>query len=234
MLISVEVISDVICPWCFIGKRRLEKALRLLQPGTDTSVRWLPYQLNPGMPSDGISRKEYRIAKFGSWERSQELDANVAANGKDEGIDFRFDLIQRTPNTVNAHRLIGLAAQHGCQDAVVEAMFLAYFTHGKDLSSRNVLVDVSEQAGLSRKASEDLLASSEGLDEIERAGQLAQEVGVNGVPFFMINRRVALAGAQPPESFLLHFSKSHRHDVSDQRRPQNDRQSAISRGLVCV
>ncbi len=205
MKIEIEVISDVICPWCFIGKRRLEKAIATVGKDTEVSVHWLPYQLNPGMPPAGISRKEYRIQKFGSWERSQELDANVVANGKSEGIDFRFDLIERTPNTVDAHRLIWLAGQHGCQDAVVEALFLAYFTNGKDLSDKTILVDVLEQAGLQRTLAQDLLASDEGLDEIEAAKQLAQQVGVEGVPFFIVNRRVALAGAQPSESFLEAF-----------------------------
>ena len=207
MQITVEVISDVICPWCFIGKRRLEKAIESLDVGAELSVQWLPYQLNPGMPREGISRREYRIQKFGSWERSQELDANVVANGKEEGIDFRFDLMARTPNTVDAHRLIWQAGQHGCQDAVVEALFLAYFTHGRDLSNRTSLVDVVVQAGLPKKLADDLLVSSDGLNEIEAARRLAQEVGVDGVPFFIINRRVALAGAQPSESFLAAFQQ---------------------------
>ncbi len=205
MKIEIKVISDVICPWCFIGKRRLEKAIASAGQDNVISVHWLPYQLNPGMPPEGISRREYRIQKFGSWERSQELDANVVANGKPEGIDFRFDLIERTPNTVDAHRLIWLAGQHECQDAVVEALFLAYFSNGKDLSDKTILIDVVEQAGLQRTLAQDLLASEEGLDEIEAARQLAQQVGVDGVPFFIINRRVALAGAQPSESFLEAF-----------------------------
>lgn len=207
MQITVEVISDVICPWCFIGKRRMERAIALINKDVEINVHWLPYQLNPGMPPEGISRKEYRIQKFGSWERSQELDANVSANGKDEGIDFRFDLIERTPNTVNAHRLIWLANKHGCQDAVVEAFFLAYFTNGRDLSDGQILVDVVDQAGISRKLAEDSLASNEGMAEIEAAKQLAQQVGVDGVPFYIINRRVALAGAQPTESFLAAFKQ---------------------------
>lgn len=207
MQITVEVISDVICPWCFIGKRRLEKAIGSLDLGAEPSIQWLPYQLNPGMPREGISRREYRIQKFGSWERSQELDANVVANGKEEGIDFRFDLMERTPNTIDAHRLIWLAGQHGCQVAVVEALFLAYFTHGRDLSNRASLIDVVVQAGLPRKLADDLLDSSDGLNEIEAARRLAQEVGVDGVPFFIINRRVALAGAQPSESFLAAFQQ---------------------------
>src|SRR5882757_5504707 len=107
MPLTVEVISDVICPWCFIGKRRMEKAIAFL--AEPVQVRWLPFQLNPTMPRNGISRREYRIKKFGSWERSQELDARVIAVGKEEGIDFAFDRIERTPNTVDAHRLIWLA-----------------------------------------------------------------------------------------------------------------------------
>lgn len=205
MKIEVEVISDVICPWCLIGKRRLEKAIASFAPNIGVVIHWLPYQLNPGMPPAGISRQEYRIQKFGSWERSQELDANVVANGKVEGIDFRFDLIERTPNTVNAHRLIWLAGQHGCQEAVVEALFLAYFTNGKDLSDRPTLVDVVVQAGLGRDLVNDLLNSQTGLAEIEAAKQLAQQVGVDGVPFFIINRKIALAGAQPPETFRQAF-----------------------------
>ncbi len=160
------------------------------------------------MPPEGISRREYRIQKFGSWERSQELDANVVANGKDEGVDFRFDLIERTPNTVDAHRLIWLAGQHECQDAVVEALFLAYFSNGKDLSDKTILIDVVEQAGLQRTLAQDLLASEEGFPEIEATKQLAQQVGVDGVPFFIINRKIALAGAQPPESLLEAFRQA--------------------------
>lgn len=205
MQVTVEVISDVICPWCFIGKRRLEKAMALLAEGANVAVHWLPYQLNPVMPPEGISRREYRIKKFGSWERSQELDANVVAHGKVDGIDFRFDLIDRTPNTVDSHRLVWLAGKHGCQNEVVEALFSAYFTNGRDLSDRPTLMDVAVQAGLPRQLAEDLLDGQDGLNEIDEAKRLAQEVGVDGVPFFIVNRRVALAGAQPPESFLEAF-----------------------------
>lgn len=173
MKLTIEVISDVICPWCFIGKRRLEQACASLDPGVEVVVNWLPYQLNPGIPSEGISRKEYRLQKFGSWDRSQELDANVVANGKVEGIDFRFDLIERTPNTVDSHRLIWLAGEHGCQDAVVEALFLAYFTNGKDLSNRQTLIDVVVHAGVATELVDDLLNSQTSLGEIEAAKQLA-------------------------------------------------------------
>src|SRR6478609_7845306 len=140
MNLSVDVISDVICPWCFIGKRRLEKALAV--HGGPVKVRWLPFQLNPTMPKEGISRREYRTRKFGSWERSLELDARVIEVGKSEGIHFAFDRIERTPNTLDAHRLIWPADKEGVQGAVVEALFRAYFTDGRDISNRQALIEV--------------------------------------------------------------------------------------------
>ncbi len=208
MNISVEVISDVICPWCFIGKRRLEKAIAAYKGEHKIVVRWLPYQLNPAMPPEGISRKEYRIKKFGSWERSQELDAHVIENGKGEGIDFAFNRIERTPYTVDAHRLISLAGEQGCQDAVVELLFLSYFTLGRDLSNRQVLIDVVAEAGISRQLVEEFLNGDGGIIEIQESKQLATEVGVDGVPFFIVNRKVTFAGAQPSESFLEAFEQA--------------------------
>src|ERR1035438_154294 len=135
MILHVDVISDVICPWCFIGKRRLEKAIAALDGHHEVRVRWLPFQLNPTMPKEGISRKEYRTKKFGTWERSLELDAQIAAAGKTEGIVFASDRIERTPNTLDAHRLIWLADQQGVQDAVMEALFVAYFTRSEEHTS---------------------------------------------------------------------------------------------------
>jgi predicted DsbA family dithiol-disulfide isomerase len=123
--LAVDVISDVICPWCYIGKRRLEKAITAFEDQQEIRVRSLPYQLNPTMPKEGISRKEYRIRKFGSWERSLELDAKMVAVGQTEGIHFAFDLIEWTPNTVDAHRLMWLADQLGCHNAIVESLFVA-------------------------------------------------------------------------------------------------------------
>jgi predicted DsbA family dithiol-disulfide isomerase len=148
MVLHVDVISDVICPWCSIGKRRLEKAVAAF--GGPVRVRWLPFQLNPTMPKEGASRKEYRTRKFGSWERSLELDARVVAVGEGEGIHFAFDRIERTPNTLDTHRLIWLAGKEGVQDAVVEALFRAYFTEGRDISNHQTLLDMVAEAGLDR------------------------------------------------------------------------------------
>src|ERR1019366_8500607 len=148
MNLSVDIISDVICPWCFIGKRRLEKAVANLDRQHEVRVRWLPFQLNPQMPKEGVSRKEYRTKKFGSWARSLELDAQMVAVGETEGIHFAFDRMERKPNTLDAHRLIWLADKEGVQDAVVEALFQGYFTEGRDISSRPTLIDVVAEAGL--------------------------------------------------------------------------------------
>lgn len=206
MDLTVDVISDVICPWCFIGKRRLEKAIAAL--GRQVVVRWLPFQLNPTMPKEGISRREYRTRKFGSWERSQELDTKLIAVGKMEGINFAFDRIERTPNTVDAHRLIWLADKEGTQDSVVEALFRAYFTEGRDISDRKTLIDVVAEAGLHRQRAEAVLNSDDGLEPIREANELARRVGVEGVPFFIINGKVTMSGAQPPDAFFAAFTQT--------------------------
>ena len=203
MNLSVAVISDVICPWCFIGKRRMEKAVAA--HSGSVKVRWHPFQLNPTMPKEGMSRREYRIRKFGSWERSIELDANIVAVGKQEGIHFNFERMERTPNTLDAHRLIWLADQEGCQDAVVEALFLAYFTEGLDISNCQTLIHVVADAGLDRQRAEAMLNSDEGMDAIKEAGEQARRLRVDSVPFFVVNDEITLSGAQPPETLLEAF-----------------------------
>jgi len=207
MVLYVEVISDVICPWCYIGKRRLEKAIATLDRQPEVQVRWLPFQLNPQMPKDGINRREYRTRKFGSWERSLELDAKMVAVGEAEGIHFAFDRIERTPNTLDAHRLIWLADQQGVQDAVVGALFRAYFTEGRDISNRETLIDVVAEAGLNRNQAESVLNSDEGMQAISEANEQAQRIGVEGVPFFIVNGEITLSGAQPPDAFLEAFGQ---------------------------
>lgn len=186
MNLPVDVISDVICPWCFIGKRRLEKAIA----------------------AHGISRREYRIRKFGSWERSMQLDANIVATGKDEGILFDFDRMERTPNTLNAHRLIWLADMDGVQDAVVEALFRAYFTEGRDISHPQTLIGVVAEAGLDRKRAEAVLDGDEGMEAIKEAGEQAQRLRVDSVPYFVVNGKIALSGAQHPDTLLEAFRQA--------------------------
>ncbi|APZ93293.1 DsbA family oxidoreductase [Fuerstiella marisgermanici] len=206
--LTVDVISDVICPWCYIGKRRLEKAIAAFDRQKEVQVHWHPFQLNPTMPKEGISRKEYRTRKFGSWERSLELDAKVIAVGKEEGIHFAFDKTERTPNTVDAHRLVWLASEYGCQDAVVEALFRTYFTEGHDISSRETLIAVASEAGMDQKTAEVMLTTDNGMDVIANGREMFERLGVTGVPFFVINQKIGLSGAQEPETFLDAFRQS--------------------------
>jgi predicted DsbA family dithiol-disulfide isomerase len=205
MVLQIDVISDVICPWCYIGKRRLEKAVAALEQPPEVRVRWLPFQLNPQMPREGKNRREYRITKFGSWERSLELDAKLVAVGEMEGIHFAFDRIERTPNTLDAHRLIGLADKEGVQDVVVEALFRAYFTDARDMSNGQTLIDVVAEAGLDRHSAEAVLDSDAGLEAIKEAEALSQRFRVDGVPFFIVNSEITLAGAQQPDAFIGAF-----------------------------
>jgi predicted DsbA family dithiol-disulfide isomerase len=210
MKLVVDVISDVICPWCYIGKKRLEKAIVASEGQHEIQVHWHPFQLNPTMPTEGISRKEYRTRKFGSWERSLKLDAKVIAVGETEGIHFAFDRIERTPNTVDSHRLIWLAGQQGCQDAVVDSLFRAYFTDGRDISNRQTLIDVVAEAGLGGQLAVSVLNSQEGMHAIKEAEDLSRRHRVSGVPFFLINNELPLSGAQPPDAFVDAFKEATR------------------------
>jgi predicted DsbA family dithiol-disulfide isomerase len=205
--LTIDVISDLICPWCYVGKRRLEKAIALAGWG-DPRVRWHPFQLNPQMPKEGMSRKEYRSAKFGSWERSLALDERVVTEGRAEGLTFAFDKIERTPNTLDAHRLIWLADQGGIQDAVVEALFRAYFTEGQDIGDVATLLSVTSAAGLDRSWAESLLNGDEGMDAIRSAEIQSRRAGVQGVPFFIINDKAALSGAMEPAVFVDAFNRA--------------------------
>jgi len=199
--LTIDVVSDVICPWCFIGKRRLEKALLLLGNPATVQVVWRPFQLNPQMPAQGIERRAYRIAKFGSWERSLALDAKVAEAGRGEGIDFAFDMMTRTPSTLDAHRLIWLAQKNGVQDAVVETLFRAYFEDGLDLNDRLTLLALAVRSGIPAPDAERLLAGDEGRAEVLNEEARFKSIGMSGVPSFFINGEIAFSGAVEP-SFL--------------------------------
>ena len=207
MTITVDVISDVVCPWCYVGKRRLENTIAAIAGTHEVLVRWHPFQLNPHLPRDGIDRRAYRVAKFGSWERSLELEARVAAVGAEEGIVFAFDRIERTPNTLDAHRVIRLAGEDGVQDAVMEALFRAYFIAGRDIGHRGTLLDVLAEAGLDRDLADAELSSDKSLLAIRADEEEARQLGVQGVPFFIVNGEFALSGAQETKVFLAAFDR---------------------------
>ncbi|HTM47489.1 MAG TPA: DsbA family oxidoreductase [Bryobacteraceae bacterium] len=206
MKLEVEIISDVICPWCFIGKRRFESALRRL-PGVETQVRWLPFQLNPAMPPGGMERRLYRTRKFGSWEQSKALDAQLVLAGAGERIAFAFDRIERTPNTFDAHRLIWLAGEQGIQDAIVEALFQAYFVEARDIGDRNVLRAVAAGAGLETAG---FFESGRGAREVQAEESWARSEGIQGVPLFVINGTEVISGAQNPETIAVALNRAAR------------------------
>jgi predicted DsbA family dithiol-disulfide isomerase len=172
--LAIEVISDAICLWCWVAKRRLDRAIAALAPDVTASVTWRPFELNPEMPKAGVNRRAYRSAKFGAWQHSQALDAQVAAAGRSEGLVFNHDKMERTPNTVDAHRLIRLAGQQGKQDVVVEGLFAAYFNEGRDIGDFAVLADIGASAGLNRAKILAMLASDEGQAEV-RSGLALQK-----------------------------------------------------------
>ena len=165
-VVGVEIVSDAICPWCYIGKKRFEKAVAKLPEGVTVSVRWRPFELNPHMPPEGMDRVDYRRRKFGSWEYARKLDAGVAAVGAQEGIGFRHDLIKRTPNTFEAHRLVWLAKREGVQDAFVE---------GRDIGDPAVLAELAAGAGIVPARAEAFLAGDEGAEAVFQALRAAQE-----------------------------------------------------------
>jgi len=190
--LRLEVASDVICPWCYIGKRRLEKAIALLDGEVEPRIEWLPFQLNPAMPSEGVARMEYRRAKFGSLERSRELDARVAREGAGEGIQFAFDRMERTPNTLLAHRLIDVAQHQQKAEVVVDALFRAYFEEARDIGDESVLAALAAECGVA--------GWPQAADPVRVAAleEQVREWGISGVPAFIFDRRSGISGAYPP------------------------------------
>lgn len=194
----LTVISDTICPWCYVGKRRLEAALRTLgAEGVTFDVEWRPYQLNPGMPEGGMDRQEYRAAKFGAL-KSDALDWQIAEIGAEIGISFRYDLIKRTPSTLASHVLIAEARRAGgleMQDQAVEALFAAYFTEGRDIGRSEVLREIAQDLGFDHGQS----VGARLWEMVEQEDATAREAGVSGVPTFLLNDRLLFTGAQSPD-----------------------------------
>jgi predicted DsbA family dithiol-disulfide isomerase len=208
--LRIDIVSDVICPWCYIGKRQLERALATLtREGLHFSVHWNPFQLNPDMPKEGRDRAAYRAMKFGSAEKSRELDERVAGAAANVGLDFRLDLMLWTPNTLDAHRLIWLAGREGVQDAVMEVVFAAYFTEGRDLGDRDVLADCAARGGMGRAAVADFLAGDAAAKEMLAADSAAREAGVNGVPSFFLDGYGLYSGAMPADTMVEALRKGH-------------------------
>jgi predicted DsbA family dithiol-disulfide isomerase len=206
--LAVDVISDVVCPWCYIGKRKLEAALgdlKVREPELYVALRWHPFQLNPDIPEGGIPRASYLAAKFGDRARAADIYARVRAVGIDVGIEFAFERIAVQPNTLQAHRLIAWAQARGDLDAtslLVEGLFQAYFLDGAFLGDRDELARVAGTAGFDRAEARAMLASAEGSGAVEAEDREARSVGIQGVPFFIFNGRIAVSGAHDPQTLL--------------------------------
>ena len=204
----IDIVSDAICPWCYIGKRHLETALATLAAeGLQFTVHWNPFQLNPDMPKEGVARAAYRAAKFGDPERVKAIDARVTQAAEGAGLAFHLDRIARTPNTIDAHRLIWFAGRKGVQDAVMEAVFHTYFIEGRDIGDHAVLADVAAEAGLDRANVLAFLASELADPEMRAADQSAREAGVNGVPSFFLDGYSVFSGAMPAEQMAEAFRR---------------------------
>jgi predicted DsbA family dithiol-disulfide isomerase len=199
----IDIVSDAICPWCYIGKRRLEKALAMA-PQPDLQIGWRPFQLNPDMPAEGMDRGEYLRRKFGDSAGGNRYQA-VEDAGRGEDIPFAFDRIKRTPNTILAHRLIRFAQRDERQDEMVEALFRAYFTEGADIGRVDTLVGVTGTLGMDEARVRAYLDSDEDREAIQAEDKFARQIGIQGVPCFIIDRKFAVSGAQPPETFLEIF-----------------------------
>lgn len=197
----IEIFADLICPWCYIGKRRLDSALAM-RPRATAEIRWLPYQLNPDMPFGGMDRAHYLTAKFGGGERARLVQSSIRQAAAQDGIALNLERIARTPNTLDAHRLVRHAETRGLGTPVAMALFRAYFEEGRDIGDRTVLLDVAEACGLSRRAVAADLATGADMVAVRTADHQARQLGIQAVPCFIFNRRYALSGAQEPASFL--------------------------------
>jgi predicted DsbA family dithiol-disulfide isomerase len=207
----LDIFSDTICPWCFIGKRRLERALAM-RPQPGLAIRWRAFMLNPAMPPDGMDREAYLEAKFGSLARSRRIYDAVHTAGAGEGIAFAFERIKRTPSTLDSHRLLRLARSKGREPDMLEELFRAYFLEGSNIGASDVLETVAARGGLDRSEARAYLASDDGVEAVLAEDTMARRQGVTGVPCFIFNGRFALSGAQEPEVLIQLFDLGREDD----------------------
>jgi predicted DsbA family dithiol-disulfide isomerase len=213
----IDVVSDVVCPWCYIGKRHLEAALATLDQGglPRPVVRWHPYELNPGLPAEGVDRREYLERKFGGPARAAQVYERVRRAGTQAGIAFDFERIERQPNTRDAHRLVAWAQGHGDADALVERLFRAYFVEGRFVGAHETLAEIAHEAGLDADAAYAFLSGTTGVAEIADAEERAASLGITGVPFFIVDGRYGLSGAQPAETIVEALRRARQPEAAD-------------------
>lgn len=203
---QIDIVSDTVCPWCFIGKRRLERAF-LLRPDMQFNIHWRAYRLDPSVPAEGVDRKAYMQAKFGSNPNRQAMTEALQTAGRNEDIAFNFEAIARTPNTLDSHRLIRWAGGAGLQNDVVERLFTAYFEDGRDIGNRDVLVEIASDVGMDSALVADLLDQGEDREIIEREDALAHRMRISGVPTFIFENKYLVSGAQDAETLAQVMDK---------------------------
>lgn len=196
--ITIDIVSDVVCPWCYLGKKRLEAALKLV-PEIQAEVRWHPFMLDASIPPQGLDRAEYMKAKFPDDDQLQQVHLHLAEAGKEVGLNYQFDKIRKSPNTMDAHRLIRWAAEAGLQDAMVEELFRRYWVDGEDIGNHGVLTRAAEAAGLDGHAVHARLHHDDGVREVAEQIDMAQRIGVTSVPTFIVAGQYGIAGAQDPQ-----------------------------------
>jgi predicted DsbA family dithiol-disulfide isomerase len=197
-MIKLDILSDPICPWCYIGKAQLDRALEA-EPDHPFEIEWHPFQLNPDMPSEGMDRRAYLEAKFGGQEGAVKVYSQIAEHAEAAGLKIDWSKIARTPNTLDAHRLIGWAGVEGCQTPVASALFRAYFQEGRDIGDHEVLADIADACGMDASVVLRLLASDADREEVKARDKAARDMGVTGVPTFIVARQHAVPGAQPTD-----------------------------------
>lgn len=209
---QIDIISDTVCPWCYIGKRKFERALELFRgqnPGVEIEVCWRPFQLDPTTPREGVDRREHIRKKFGEGPGVKAAGQRITQVGAEEGITFVFDKIERSPNTLDSHRLIHWAGSAGCQDQVVEALFNAYFEEARDIGNPEVLIEIATSAGMETDLVQELLNGDADLDLVAKEDLQAREMGIGGVPTFIVDSKYPVSGAQEPDTLLHFFTRAY-------------------------
>ncbi len=218
-MIHVDIISDTVCPWCYIGKRRFEQAVAL-RPNYQFQIGWRPFQLNPEMAHAGMPRGEYLKAKFGGVDRAARVYETVSSAGEEVGLAFDFSNIPRQPNTFDSHRLVRWSESAGLQDAVVEALFRGYFIEEVDVNDQSALVEIAHACGMDGKLVRELFARDADRDLVMAEEGVARRMGINGVPCFVIDHKYAISGAQEP-SVLTHVFDLALQDKARQGKVQS-------------
>lgn len=205
-MIELDIFSDTICPWCYIGKKRMDKAIEK-HGHLNFKQTWRPFQLNPGMSPDGMDRQEYLISKFGSEDEAKTVYNNIYEEGLKEGIDFNFDAIEVTPNSFNSHRLLALAYEKNKQIVVLDDLFESYFLKGEDIGNPNILLDIAIKNSIDENEFKSYLSNQDNIEPLGNEELQARKMGINSVPTFIVNKQIVINGAQTSENFELIFHK---------------------------